>query len=317
MNKKGFEFSFAWMFALIAGAFILFTAIYFAVNLISTQQYSGQTELAKEISIIFNPLETGLASGKATQIKLNQDTRIYNKCSTEGFFGREQFSLSESSGLLNKWPPAGGEISVYNKYVFSNETEQGNIFYFFSKPFEMPFKVSEMIFFSSRQFCFENAPEFIKEEVANLKLANIKIENCTGAEQRVCFNEGCDISVYPACEGSSCESEYDYGSIVRDGRRVYFVGSLLYAGIFSSPDIYECNFYRLMERTEQISSLYNDEAGFLVSNGCGNAMSSNLINLQQAAKNANPESLQSILELRLAGSNLDSQNSAAGGCAIY
>lgn len=323
MNKKGFEFSFAWLFAILVGAFIIFLAIYAATSLVRTQQYKGYTEIAKEISIIFNPLETGLASGKSTSATLNAETRLYNKCSDEGSFGSEKFSLSQKSGFLKKWPEAGGEITLYSKYVFSDEVEQGSRLYFFSKPFSMPFKVSEIIFLSSEEYCFVSPPDFIKDEVSNLELRNVKIENCTGKEIKVCFNERCNISVYPACEGYLCDSEYDYGSINKNGKTFYYTGSLIYAGIFSSPEVYRCNFERLMIRLQQIALLYSDEVNFIVMRGCGNAMLTGLARLMQAAKLAQDESssdslsLTNIVNLKQAANDLDRLNSAQGGCKIY
>jgi hypothetical protein len=47
------------------------------------------------------------------------------------------------------------------------------------------------------------------------------------------------------------------------------------------------------------------------------SISSNLINLAQTARNADPESLQSIISLKQAASEVDNKNSISGGCAIY
>jgi len=50
-NKKGLEMSFATIFALIAGATILFLAIYFASRFIVTQQTRIDAQTAKNVAV--------------------------------------------------------------------------------------------------------------------------------------------------------------------------------------------------------------------------------------------------------------------------
>ena len=319
-SKRGIEFSFTWLFAIIVGAAILFLAIYAAVNFISSGQDTGQTKAAKEISILFNPLETGLASGKSSVVKFNPEIRIYNKCYTEGSFGSQEFSVSQKSGLGKEWPLPGGGITIYNKYVFSDEIEQGTKINFFSKPFEMPFKVSEVIFMTSEDYCFKNAPEFISEEVRQLQIENIKLDNCTGKEVSVCFGTaGCNISVYGDCQGlcDSYAGEYEFGHTSKDGKTVNYLESLIYGTIFSDPEIYNCNFKRLMLRVQQVAYLYQAESGFLASRGCGDAITTNLAQLANAAESAKSASISSILSLKESKESLGEQNSKQLGCGIY
>lgn len=319
-GKKGFEFSFAVIFALIVGAAILFLAIYAAVKLVESSTFSEQTAAAKELSVIFNPLETGLASGKSTLVNLNANTRIYNFCSESGSFGNEKFSISQMSGFAKKWPLPGAGITVYNKYIFSDNVTEGKTVYFFSKPFQSPFKVSEIIFMTTKKYCFVDAPEFVKDEVSQLGLPNVKIENCSSSETKICFNSaGCDIVVYPGCSGI-CDSdlgEYEFGEVRKNGVTLYYTDSLIYGAIFSSPEVYDCNFKRLMLRIEQISALYKDEAEFISGRGCGNNLGTNLQQLSEAAKSADSRSSSSILNLRESANAVDMQNSATEGCNIY
>ena len=68
---------------------------------------------------------------------------------------------------------------------------------------------------------------------------------CDG--KSVCFGSGnCDINIQGYCDDFNCESEYDYGKI---NNRIY-AGNLLYAGIFSSEENYECNVKRIMNQTK-------------------------------------------------------------------
>ena len=321
MDKKGLEMSFALIFAIIVGAFILFGAIYAATQFINSGQDIEQTKAAKEISIIFNPLETGMASGRASIVSLNPEARIYNKCDSEGSFGSQEFSVSQKSGFKKEWSLPGGGITIYNKYVFSDEVEQGKEIYFFSKPFNMPFKVSEIIFMNTEKYCFINPPDFIEEEISQLDIKNIRIANCSQADIKVCFSSssGCNISVYGDCNGicDITSGDYEFGHVIKDGKTLYYTGSLLYGAVFAEPEIYNCNFKRLMLRIKQISYLYKDEASFLATRGCGDAIVSNLVQLAQAAENAESPNPSSILMLNEAKEALDSQNSRQTGCGIY
>lgn len=322
-SKHSMEMSFAWIFAILAGGFILFAAIYGTVILIRGGQNTANVVCAKDFSILFEPMETGLATGKVAPVSLVTETRIYNTCFSDSTFGRQEFACSQKSGMLKEWPKRGNSISLNNKYVFSEDIEQGKNFKFFSKPFEMPFKVSEIVFMlnTNKEYCFESAPDFLKQDIESLLINGIlKTENCTGKEIRVCFSSqgaGCNISVFPLCSGIECENEFDYGYTRKDGKTIYYSGSLIYASILSDTETYTCNFIRLMKRIQQISYLYSDEQTFLVTRGCGTAMSSSLTSLAQAAIAADGTSEASLNNLIEAANNAKLKNEAQGGCKIW
>lgn len=317
MNKKGFEFSFSWLFAILAGATILFLAVYGAVKIAGTSRYQVDTMTAKQLSIIFEPMETGLASAKKPgTINLKDETRVYNKCFDEGNFGMQKISLS--SKIFGGWKKPSADIPITNKYVFSSSIEQGKSLYLLSKTFKMPFKVSELIFMTSKNYCFVNAPEEIKEEISGLELENIKLDNCT-KETKVCFSSfgsNCEIKVSGSCPG--CNTEYDKGMVSKDGETIDYASfeadgnvdrSLMYAAIFSDKKIYECNFKRLMKRLVQESLIYEDEADFLTGK-CGSSI--NLIQLIGKAtalqKSYTPESLNLLI---IAAEEAEKQNEAS------
>ena len=300
--KKGLEFSFAWIFAMIAGTGILFLAIFFAVKYTGTGSTYTDTLSAKRLSIIFEPFETGLASGKSGLVNLNEDTRIYNKCYSDNGFGKQKFSLATKQ--FKKWSKPSIEISISDKYVFSNESEEGKEAYFFSKPFNMPWKVSSLVFLTTEDYCFVDAPDFIKEEVSELGLKNIKVDNCS-REIKVCFNrDSCPIKVSGNCD--RCTNEYEYGIVSKNGRNMFYTGSLIYAAIFSSPDIYECNVKRLMKRALEQALVFREEADYLQGK-CG--VSGNFIQLANMAKNIN-NSAELIL-IRDIAEELEVQNEAS------
>lgn len=312
MRKKGFEFSFAWIFAIIAGVVILFFAIYGVSKIIGTGKGYVSATTCKQLTIVFEPMEVGLASGKSNIARLKEETKIYNDCFSEGDFGRQKFSCAIKSGLKDwseKWPDGG--MPVPNKYVFSEYEEEGKEIYFFSRAFEMPWKVSEIIFLSTSQYCFVNAPEEVEKEVLGLNLQNIKVNNCSSGNIKVCFDSGsdCDIMVRGQCSGAlDCESDYDYGVVEKGEESIFYTGSLMYGAIFSDKGIYECNVKRLMKRLRQQALLFKDESSLLTVK-CGSVASASLIRLANAANSL--KELEDLFVVYNQGKQVDDENEAA------
>ena len=127
------QFNFTWLFAIVAGAAILVLAVYGAVKIGDTQRYKTDTEIAKKISVITEPLQAGFAEGTFASIEFKSETKINNYCSSDDF-GKNDISVATRSRIGEEWLPAGGETSVHNKYIFSNPLESGKKFYVFSKP---------------------------------------------------------------------------------------------------------------------------------------------------------------------------------------
>src|SRR3990167_8873867 len=101
MKKRGLEFSFAWLFAIIVGAFILFLAIFASVKIIKTSETELDAKTGKEFGFLLNPLETGVESASSSSITMPVESRIKNGCSLQGNFGRQTIQLSQKS--FNKW----------------------------------------------------------------------------------------------------------------------------------------------------------------------------------------------------------------------
>ena len=278
MNKKAYEFSFAWIFAIIIGAVIIFVAIYASTQLIDTSRFLGDTETAKQIGTLLSPLETTLESGKTSIIRTQAETRIFNECvSSRGTFGSQDISVSTSSGVGDVWPKTpGATSSFHNKYMFSSEIVQGEEFYAFSTPFKFPFKIADIIILWSEKesYCFVTD----YDDDAFLELSNSNQRNvlnvtspsdCPAGSISVCFKgSGCDIAVSKASR-----------TITKNGETLHYEKSfskgteysLLYAAIFSPKEIYECQVKRLMNRASEISLLYNEKSSFLSPKGCGSA----------------------------------------------
>ena len=271
LNKKGdLNLSFGWLFAIIVGAVILILAIYGATKVIKTGQSEEQAVGAKELGILLNPLETGFESAISTPLQLRVETRIFNTCSDYGNFGKQGIQTSEFS--FNKWSIPGVESSFENKYIFSKSPAEGKKFYIFSKPFEFPFKISDLIYLTSEneKYCFDNAPENIEEEISTLNQANLAA-NCLNAEDKiikVCFKSGtnCDINV-----------NYKAKYVQKKQEKIYFEeDSLMYAAIFSDKEIYECQVKRLMKRTKSLAEIYKEKELIVSQKNCESDLAGDL-----------------------------------------
>jgi hypothetical protein len=310
-SKKAFQMSFSWIFAIIVGGFILFLAIFSANKFIDTGQQQVFTESAAELSALLDPFETGLASGKYSKIKFPREVRTFYECNDRGGFGEEKISFSERSGLGKEWPRPGGEISINNKYVFAESVVQGKELNVFSTPFNMPFKIADLIIISSENYCFKgNYPNRIEDDIKNAGVNNIEFDDCSGID--VCFgsNSDCDIKVRKGIG----DLDYSYGTIEKDGKIVEFIDSLLYAAIVSSPEIYECNVNRLMKKFDHLAGIYIDKIKVVSVNGCNSNIESDLRVMQSDVRN--DFDLSKLINIADAANKIDSKNRAAN-CKIY
>ena len=308
-KRSQLNISFGWLFAIIVGAIILFLAIFGATKVIKIGQSEEQAVGAKELGILLNPLETGFESAISTPLVLKTETRILNKCSVSGNFGKQGIQISEFS--FNKWTIPGVESGFENKYIFSKAPyTEGKKFYIFSKPFEFPFKVSDLIYLTSEneKYCFDNAPEEIAEEISQLNQGNLAAD-CLNAEAdtiKVCFNSAtnCDIRVY-----------YDEGYIQKDKDKIYFEeDSLMYSAIFSSPEIYSCQVQRLMKRTKQLAELYKEKELLLSQRNCETNLAGDLDSLISQIENTEDYKVISSVDSLVEG--LENKNKYAE-CTLW
>mgnify|MGYP001575124621 CR=1 FL=1 len=270
MNKKGVEFTFSWIFAIVAGAVILVSAIYLTTRFIDSGRTEGDTFIAGELANLLNPIETNLEDVKYSVIDFSRDTRIYNECSAEGTFGVQRLSTSSKSG--NEWNDKSVRKSVFNKYLFSRNVEEtdDDKLYVMVRPFVEPFKIGDLIIIHGGNYCFvnpdSNTEEFIRDISADLsKNVGINISlttsSCPKNSTIVCFDKiGCDINVNTRSEVVS-----------KSGKDLYYRGdSLQLAAIFSEPEIYECQLKRLMKRAGELAVVYSKKAVYVEGNGCSN-----------------------------------------------
>ncbi len=305
MKKNAYlQISFAWLFAIIVGAFILFLAIYGVTQLMGTEQEALDAKTGKEIGILLNPLETSFETAKVTSFTVPVETRIYNKCDNYGMFGKQIIQISQKS--FNKWTETEIDISFPNKYIFSEKEVEGKKFYVFSKPFDFPFKVTDLIYmFSSlKKYCFIDAPENIKDEISDLNQKNLLLEDCPDDGIKVCSGGGsdCDIIVYG-----------DY--VEKDGENMYFEGdALMYAAVFADPEIYERQLKRLMKRTGHLALLYENKADFISQTaGCYSDLNQDLFELNDAASSLDNSAYLGLINVN----DIKEKNEANWECRLW
>ena len=266
-NKKGLEFGFNWIFAIIAGAVILFAAIYATTKLIGTESTVSDTFIAAKLSNLLNPIETNLEDSKYVKISFNEETRIYNECGELGNFGKQQISAASKIGSNGEFGEKSVRKSSFNKYLFSRNYEQGKELNIIIKPFEFPYKIADIDIIYSGDYCFINPPTNIEEEINDLSAdgainigINIsnELRNCPFNSVIVCFDQlGCDVTVNTLSK-----------IVSKNGEDVYYEGNLLYGAIFSNSELYECQVKRLMKRTSELASLYLGKSQKVSSRGC-------------------------------------------------
>lgn len=306
-NKKGVEFQFAWIFGLIVGMTILVLAIYAVTRIIQTEEIAVDAGTAKEIGVLLNPLETGFESAQTTSLILPKETRIFNGCNNQSYFGRQTISVSQKS--FNKWTETDIEVGFSNKYIFSENFTEGRKFLIFSKPFEFPFKISDVVYLTSseKRYCFTgDVPSDVKDELKNLGQDNIFTEECPENSIRVCFS------------GGNCEIDVNYPQkyVEKNSEIMHFSDdSLMYGAIFANPEIYECQVERLMMRAAQISNLYLEKANTIKARGCNSDLGNELsILINQLNQTKNSAELNDALIFNV--EDIEEKNSEAN-CKLW
>jgi len=316
-NKRGFEFSFGWMFALIIGAVILFLAIYATVKLIGTERDVQSTEVAKQLGILLIPAETGFGEGKSIpSIKFATETRVYNNCTLKGVFGEQLISVATSSSLGKKWTAPGIASNYPNKYIFSSSIIEGDEINVFSKPFNFPYKTGELLFIWSNKehFCLINPPSEIEKEIESLGLKNInftqQITECKEKSRKICF-----YSSLPECD--VVVSSNDMSIRWKGGQTSFYDGSLIYGAIFSEPKLYECQVQRLMKRTSELAYIYLGKSSILSARagGCSQGLQAYLSDYGK--KTANATSSYALRENRFANEELKRMNDGLQACKLW
>ncbi len=303
-NSRGaLEISFGWLFAIIAGIVIIFLAIYLSSKLIGTQQTAVSAETGQQIGVLLDPMETSFESAQTTSITIPTDTRIDNICIPTGDFGQQVIQLDQKN--FGKWVATDTRVGFENKYIFSESQVEGQKFYIFSEPFNFPFKIADLMYITSADvnYCFVGAPNDISTEISQLNQSNLKINDCSDSDVKVCFGQQrCNINV-----------DFSSDSVEKNGTVMYFSGvsdskALMYAAIFSNSTVYECQVKRLMLRLRELSSLYANKELITEGKGCDSNLGEELNTLGKDAGNLNQSSDLSVIQAE--AESIDQTNNA-------
>ncbi len=308
MNKRGMEFGFAWIFALIAGGAILFLAIFAVSQLIKTSEREVNTKVAVEFTNVLDPLQTTVSESSGNKINLPVEARIFNSCNLEGVFGNSIVSFSERIGFGDEWTKPGLESKTKSAYLFSENKLEGKEVSFLVFPFKMPFKVGDILIAYTDNYCFVNTPLEVEIKLKDLLTKNNQLivfsnslSSCPDNARTVCFEGNCDVTV--ECEDYDCNN----GFVKKENELLYFSDNLLYAAIFSSKENYKCNINRLVKRLAIVSDIYSKKSQFVSSRGCINInLREDILNLNE--NSLNYEELSDLREIEIISTELNNKN---------
>ncbi len=282
-NKKGLA-AYAWMFSVIIGALIIFLALFTAQKYIETGDVGTQSELVREFDILLNPFASVGAITTMTlskEISMPSEVQMKFSCGVEENYNELNLRTRKGRDGWSDWLPQG--FKMRDKYIFADDLE-GENFWIFAKPLEMPWRVDDLIFIVDKKYCFEDPPENIRREVDALQSSVVftKEEFCPSGSVEVCFGiRDCEVNV-----------NHPLGIVKKDGKSIVFADdSLMYAAIFSDPETYECNFNRLINRLKTQIDINMQKAVIMKSKGCATS------GLQLSL-----ESMKSAFDGRLVGS---------------
>ena len=303
------QFNFTWLFAIIVGGMILFLAIFAALQFGDTQRNAVDSSVAKELDVLTNPLQVGFGEASYGSIIFNKETKISNFCFDPAQdFGRNELSVASSSNIGEEFNKPGIATKISNKYIFSEEQTVGEKYYILSKPFFLPYKISDLLFMSSKNYCFRDTPDEIKDDLERLNVPNIFLEDClTDDAVHVCFGEGtnCDVKVFGTCSDSVCEDLFETGKVLKDGESLDYSGNLLYGAIFADNDLYECEVKRLLYRNQKLTEILAKKIDLMGSRGCNSNLKSHLLIF---ANNLEGASMEDLAALYSFGKNIDAIN---------
>jgi len=318
-NKKAqLNISFGWIFAIIVGAFIIFLTIYGVNKFMGISSAQQSAEGGRSIEVLLNPLESSFESSQEVRIFVPTETRIISSCDSEdGLFGSQKIRTQQK--VFNSYTSDENsiEITLENKYIFMERPVEGEEFFAFTRQYEFPsdrdyefpFKIADLIYLVStdKEYCFVNPSRDIEEDILDLDYEGFVVDDCSDNSVRICFNQGsdCDVEVY---SGS--------GKILKGNEEIYFEGdALMYAGIFSDAEEYECQLHRLVNRAKQILVLYKEKSVIQEKQGCRRELEDEIDSFLNVLENY--EDSKDIFYVGVKSREVNKLNSNLGDCKLW
>jgi hypothetical protein len=318
-DKKG-AMEFSWIFALIVGAIILFFAFYFIGTKLTEQKSVSRLGAESQLDILWSPFASfgSLAETSTKEFVLKTKEKINFSCSSETDFGYSGVSVVTNVKTYVK------PKQILDKYIFSEKSMEGKNFQVISKPLEMPWRVADLIYFISKnkRYCFERFTFPVEREFGpdGVNIDNFNFSDCKNLDGfiKVCDsgNSGdCDIKVNLIGDTGSVTKKNSAGS----WKTVYFSGdAMMYAAIFSEPEIYDCNVKRLAKRLINEAEIYSGKRILISAKGCDVSFTPEQLKSNANDIITNGATQGNIEGLSSAASSLQGQSPYASyGCRIF
>lgn len=267
--KRGIEFSFSWLFSLLVGGVILFLALYASRSLIQTERQVQESELSVAFTNVFTPLRTGGAETLVPRaITFPQPVALTLRCTPKGTAVR----VTAKDNLAGTSEPY--ESLVRDSFVSGNTTIQGKHIMSLVLPVRLPYLIGDLIVLWSHPYCFVDPPEAVREKIGLADTNTIQlapaVAYCSSKSVKVCFAGSaspklCDIRVDQISE-----------TFTFTGRTPQpYTGNMLYAGLFGTPDQYDCLVRQIGEQTALLAERYRAKSALVgsgQSTGCSGGM---------------------------------------------
>jgi hypothetical protein len=304
----------------VAGLAFLIMAIYAASSFKDIKTYESNPEIAKQISVFIDPLQAGFATSSKGEIDFNQEVKLRNVCDDNNYFGSNRLSIA-TMGKNEEYSDYGSTITVNDKYIFSNDIIIDNSVYTLSKTFSYPYEVSDFIILipSSQEYCLEDVPEDISDNLDLLGIDNLYFSNCSNDENmvQICTSpQNCDIIITGYCTSFECTSKYNFGTVKKGSDTYYYTNDLIYSAIFSDIDNYNCNTRRLINRNSLLAEMYLDKINLLNSRGCTNYLAEDLLIWKNYMSSLSSDDIVNMLDYYQKSIDLNNQNSDSG-CKLW
>ena len=250
--KKGQSIQFNWIFVIVAGTILLLFFTLFAFRYTTLQNKKINAETARA-------LDRSISSIKTTEAYTNLDLGKVNEI---------EFNCNEF--IINK-----DYRQKTNNIIFSSNIKSNRIG-LWSKSFEYPFKIDNIVFLSSIEnkiyLIYDNFNEQFVTEIYNEipSLFNVKIVNdydnirdsvivffvdpsgkldeLKSKNNKVVYIDGADVGSVKFYEDSIKESSY----LSRE---------MMYGAIFTSNfKLYDCSFKSLLNKMNDVNKIYENKA---------------------------------------------------------
>jgi len=286
IKQKNGQMEFGWLFSLIIGAVIIFLAIFFAGKIFTTGTHLSDVETLRTFDILLNPFSSVGSIASLTlskSIEMPYNTELNLSCFPSGTQEGQRLSLRTiDKKTTGDWV----SYNIKNKYIFGNTSIQGKTFWTFSKPFEFPWRVDDLIYIISENYCFidNGMPSSIKKELSMINASVIQIvsnqDDCEEAIT-VCFS---------GCSGQDVIVNYGDQTVAKDRQHtmIFADDASMYAAIFSNNQLYNCNIQRLLTRLQGQIGIYKAWAMELNREGCENQLLIDRLNAFNAGTSLNP-----------------------------